>query len=388
MAMAAPSQSSRTAAYSDGNPLVIQTFDAERPTITVHNTLSNFASNRNGVGSLALAAGDMNRDGFADIVAAFRDSGNQLQVIHATDQLTATTDLVSGIQLRSAVRDATAGRNGAYAISATLGDYDGDSLKAVYAPAYGDDIKCKPVEEPNLAAVIYPPPYWQRLQGNRQRNASLGQSTTSGASSETNLTTATSHSATVSAGVEVGGELGPVELSASLKATGGYAYKATKSTGGGTETQTTLSQRFESNDGAFVVIQRAHHDCYTYQLRQAGVTLDAAARFCEDRGHDTVGPNLANWDTDYGPARNANALQWSPIGRDWSGLALFRSTAQSSTAGSASADRAVDGDTGDLSAAHSTYATTHARLSRWQREQHAGRGQPMVAGRPWAMSRI
>jgi hypothetical protein len=347
--------------YGDNNPLVIETFDAERPTIAPHNMLMTYDGFRNGVGSLALTVGDMDRDGLAEIVAAFRDSGQQLQVIQVADQVDAKG--MNGLQLHSATRDNTGGRNGAYGISLAIGDWDGDSLKAVYAPAYGGTLRCQSVEEPNLAAVVFPPPYWQRLQGERIRQASLGQSTSSGTGAETNIETSSSHSVTVFAGLEVGGELGPVELEASLKATGGYEYKATHSNGGGIEGETKISQRFDRDNGAFAVIQRTHHDCYTYQLQQGAQTLDGAARFCEERGHDTASVNLENWDTDYGPAKNADTQQWAPVGRDWASLSLFRSATQSSTAGAASASRAVDGDTGDLSAAHSTYQQTGARLT-------------------------
>jgi hypothetical protein len=378
--------------YGDNNPLVIQTFDAERPTITAHNRIATFDNNRNGVGSLALAVGDMNRDGLADISAAFRDNGNQLQVLRAIDQGNVVGD--NGIQVSSFTRDATGGRNGAYAITAALGDWDGDSLTAVYAPAYGGSVRCASVEEPNLAAVVFPPPFWERLQGSRERVASLGKSVASGGGVETNIETSASHSVSVSLGAEVGGEVAGIGLEASLKATGGYEYRSTQSSGGGTESTVRLSQNFENREGPFVVVQRTHHDCYTYQLKQGAAQLNAEARFCEDRGHDTVGPNLANWDSDYGPVKNPGSQQWSPIGRDWAGLSLFRNATQSSTAGAASASRAVDGNTGDLSAAHSAYVQTGARLSQntvsstnvephpwWQVD--IGLTQPLTALRIW-----
>jgi hypothetical protein len=378
--------------YADNNPLVVETFDAERPTITVHNRIDTFDNNRNSVGSLALAVGDMNRDGLADITTAFRDSGNQLQVVRAIDQ--ANTIGNQGIQVSSFTRDATGGRNGAYAISAAVGDWDGDSLTAVYAPAYGGSLRCASVEEPNLAAVVYPPPYWERLQGDRERLASLGKSVTSGGGVETNIETSASHSLSVSLGAEVGGEIAGIGLEESLKATGGYEYRSTQSNGGGTESTVRVAQQFENREGPVVVVQRTHHDCYTYQLKQGAAQLDGDARFCEDRGHDTVGPNLENWDSDYGPVKNPGSHQWSPIGRDWSGLALFRNATQSSTAGSASASRAVDGNTGDLSAAHSMYVQTGARLGQntvsstniephpwWQVD--LGLTQPLTALRIW-----
>lgn len=378
--------------YGDNNPLVIQSFDAERPTITVHNRLATFDSNRSGVGSLALAVGDMSRDGFADIATAFRDNGNQLQVVRAQDQANAVGE--NGIQISSFSRDGTGGRNGAYAINVAMGDWDGDSLTAVYAPAYGGGVRCASVEEPNLAAVVFPPPFWERLQGERDRVASLGKSATSGGGVETNIETSASHSVSVSLGAEVGGEVAGIGAEASLKATGGYEYRSTQSNGGGSESTVRVAQNFENREGPFVVVQRAHHDCYTYQLKQGASQLDADARFCEDRGHDTVGPNLANWDSDYGPVKNPGTQQWSPIGRDWAGLALFRKASQSSTAGDASAGRAVDGNTGDLSAAHSAFAQTGARLNQnsvsstniepqpwWQVD--LGLTQPLTALRIW-----
>jgi hypothetical protein len=361
--------------YGDNNPLVIQSFDAERPTITLHNSIATFDNFRNGVGSLALAVGDTNRDGLADVTTAFRDAGQQLQVLRILDQANAIGS--NGLLVGSFTRDGAGGRNGAYAITISMGDWDGDSLQAVYAPAYGGNVRCASVEEPNLAAVVFPPPYWERLQGERERLASIGKSTTTGGGAETNIETASSHSVSVSLGAEVGGEVAGIGLEASLKATGGYEYRSTQSSGGGTESMVRVVQNFENREGPLVVVQRAHHDCYTYQLRQGAAQLDADARFCEDRGHDTIGPNLANWDTDYGPVKNPGTQQWAPIGRDWAGLALFRNATQSSTLGDASASRAVDGNTGDLSAAHSMYVQTGARLSQ------GSVSSTQVEPRPW-----
>jgi hypothetical protein len=352
--------------YGNNNPLVIRTFDAERQQLSVHNRLDTFDNFRSQAYNLSVAAGDMDRDGIAEIVAAFGDSGNQLQTIQVSDQLATTGDdpLHPGLQLRSAVRRDLGAGNFAFGLSATLGDWDGDSLRAVFAPAYGEGINCYHLSEPNLAAVVFSPPYWERLQGERVRAASIGTSTGNGTAAESSLETSTSHSVSAYFGAEVGGELGPVEAEASIKATAGYEYQKRLSSSGGVETEQTTAQAFETREGPFVVLQRANYNCYTYQLRQGQQTLTGAANICEDQDHTIVSSNLSNWDADYGPLAQPGTQQWTPIGRDWASLSLFRRAEQSSTEGAASAERSVDGDSGDRSAAHSAYQQTNAMLSQ------------------------
>jgi hypothetical protein len=336
-------------AYRGFNPerLEVWTLNAELNTITAQNSWANSSDARTSIEDLAVAASDLDRDGGSDIVAAFRDADSQLQVLHLTDVVTPSQSL----SLRSFVRDGTGGRNGATAIGVSLADWDGDSLKAEYAPAY-NQIDCKvTVDEPNLDSLIYAPPYWQRLQVDRWRQASLGKSRHASDSQERYVTTSHGHSVSAyfGAGFEAKMPLtGSPSVSSELRFTAGAEYLQSQTTGGGSESSITFTQGYSSGGtGSLVVTQEVTSDCYTYKLRQGAELLDGEARFCETKSSQERPLAPDNWDEDYGPARNPGH-QWVPLGRDWANLALFREAyaVQSSVSGELGPARAADGDTG------------------------------------------
>jgi hypothetical protein len=66
--------------------LMVRTLNAEFSEVFVHNKWFSSEEYRTAVQSLVVAAGDLDRDGMADIVAVFRDDAGWLQVVHLTDQ--------------------------------------------------------------------------------------------------------------------------------------------------------------------------------------------------------------------------------------------------------------------------------------------------------------
>jgi hypothetical protein len=327
--------------YQSYNPtgLKLQTLDAEQSTIFVHNTIKDSNGFRDLVNELSLDVGDLNKDGAQDIVTAFRDSGSQLQVARYTDQITPT----AGIQFVSSWRDGTQGRTNASNITVSLGDWDNDSLKAHYAPATGGSILCKQVQEPQISSAIFSPPFWQNIQSGQDKYGTVGKARSTSVTTETAVTTESSHSVSAYFGVGIDGEV----ASASAKVTAAYEFTSGKTRTGGTTTGTTVQEGWTDNGAGFLVFDNTAYNCYSYQLQIAGVDQDGAARFCENVGATQQATELDAWDAQNGTSP-AQQYQWAPIARDWTDLALFRlpgDAVQSSTALGAAADRAVDGNT-------------------------------------------
>jgi hypothetical protein len=327
--------------YQSYNPagIKLQTLDAEQSTIFVHNTIKDGSGFRDLVNELALDVGDMNKDGAQDIVTAFRDSGAQLQVVRFTDQVTPT----AGIQLVSSWRDGTQGRTNASNITVKLGDWDNDSLKAHYAPATGGSILCKQVQEPQISSAIFAPPFWQNIQSGQDKYGTVGKARSTSVTTETAVTTESSHSFSAYFGVGVDGEV----ASASAKVTAGYEFSSGKTKTGGTTTGTTVQEGWTDNGAGFLVFDNTAYNCYSYQLQISGVDQNGAAHFCENVGATQQATELDAWDAQNGTSA-AQQYQWAPIARDWTNLTLFHlpgDVVQSSTVFGGTADRAVDGNT-------------------------------------------
>jgi hypothetical protein len=321
--------------------LTIQTLDAETATVFEHNSWQDENDGRSSARWLALDAADLNRNGQADIVAAFRDATDQLQVVRITDAITATV----GMTLAGAWRDGAEGRLNATGISVRLADWDNDSIKASYAPALGGVLKCKQVVEPQLASAVFIPPYWQNIQDGQYMYGTIGRSSSRETTQETAFKTSHSHSTSGYFGVGVGveGALGTFE--ASVKLTAGYEYAAEETQSGSTNEGQTVSVGWLNFDN-YIVADDTVYNCYQYQLTQNGQPLEGAARFCENQGVSNVSMSLDAWDL-----RPNVELQWVPVTRDWANLALFHGdgAAQSSIAHGGphlAADGNTDGDMG------------------------------------------
>ncbi|HHW87078.1 MAG TPA: cadherin-like domain-containing protein, partial [Chloroflexi bacterium] len=338
--------------------LTLHTLDAEASVVLEHNYIQSSDNFRTMARSLALDAADLDGDGRADIVAAFRDAGSWLQVIRATDVITAGF----GLQVASAWRDGAEGRTNVTNISVALGDWDNDSLKAAYAPAAGGSLKCKEVVEPQLASAVFLPPYWQNIQGAQYMFGSIGRSRSQETTNESSLTTSHSHSASGYFGVGVGVEGQVYSFEASLKLTAGYEYAAEETRTDSTNTGQSLSVGW-SNFQDFIVADTTRYHCFQYQLVKNGATLDGAARFCQNQGLENESMSLAAWDTKPGIE-----LQWTPIVRDWANLALFRgeSALQSSVVATATAALALDNNMEGAADAHSIALTQREQSPWWQ----------------------
>lgn len=364
------------------NALTLDAHDASATlpgddTFLIHGSLFSAANSRSGgsMSPVSLAVADMDNDGKRDIVAAFKDGGNALQVVRLEDQSAPFTTL----QLASVWRDIGTPSPGF--VTVALGDWTNDSIRAQYEPINGSAMSCQTVVEPQITAAIFVPPFWKNINP-QNSSGSIGESSLVGKSAESSLTSTTSNSVTG----YVGGGVDAEAFSVSVKASGGYEWSASSTSTSGSGDSTTTSSAWTNSDD-FAIVQNHTYNCYTYQVRQAGTALDSWARFCDHRGVAEESPVLNTWDVQYSPINNANTSQWAPIVRDWSNLALFRGpfTAQSSTCWSGDPARAVDTNTNGIYGGNSIANTCYETTPWWQVD--LGQSQPVGKVRVWNRSK-
>ncbi|MDY7232673.1 hypothetical protein [Hyalangium rubrum] len=333
------------------------TLDAEYNTLLIHNHLFDTADYRTGTEfrNLSLAVGDLDKDGYQDLVASFKDNQNYLQTVRLADM----DSPGSGLRLRSTRRDGS--RKWPSDIKVVLGDWTNDSIRGYYEPVTGTPLKCQVVVDPQISSAIFVPPFWKNIN-TQGLSGSIGKSSTVTASEQTTVTASSSHS--ISSYVGVGAGIEGVALEASVRVTAGREWGRSQSSGHGGSDFTTISEGW-SHSADFAVIEEHYSKCYTYQLRQGTQPIDGWSRVCEPLEVDQDATQLNIWDVQFSPLNNTNTHQWVPIARDWSNLALLRFpyAAQSSTCGKGP-DKAVDGRI-QLDNNASSYATTCTSSAPW-----------------------
>ncbi|MCL4861974.1 MAG: tandem-95 repeat protein [Caldilineaceae bacterium] len=352
--------------------LTIHTLDAEAATVYEHNVWQDGSGGRSSAQWLAIDAADLNGNGQADIVAAFRDAGSKMQVVRITDAITAT----AGMALAGEWIDSNDGRANATGISVRIADWDNDSIKAAYAPALGGTLKCKQVVEPQLASAVFIPPYWRNIQDGQYMYGTIGRSSSRETTQETALTTSHSHSASGYFGVGAGVDAVIGSFEASVKLTAGYEYAAEETQSGSTNEGQTVSVGWLNFDN-YIVADDAVYNCYQYQLTQNDQPLEGAARFCENQGVSNVSMSMDTWDL-----RHNIDLHWAPITRDWASLTLFRGEkAVQSSVAEGGAHLAADGDTNGDMAGGSVTVTNQEQTPWWQID--LGQSQLIEKVRVW-----
>lgn len=370
----------------------IHTLDADSSATTIpyHNRFHDDQNERSRFSNLRIVAEDLNKDGYADMIAGFEDRSGQMQIVRLTDSvLPKKIDPSGGITLESTWRSGTDGLIDLRSqIALTIGDWNNDSIFAHYEAVDGGSILCKKVTEAQITTAVYMPPNWENIAnkyppGTPVYEGAVGRSTQTDVITETAYTINNSHSAYA----YVGGGVDVEVASASLKVKAGYELSASRTRGKSISVGETTSEGWSNTSGDYAIIQNTEYNCYSYQLKETDVIIDAMVRFCEyQKSKGELAPVLDTWDTQLSPQNNQNLHQWAPVVRDWSNLAVLRGAhaTQSSTDFGGEASRAVDNNTSGLYSDDSITHTADEHQPWWQVD--LGVTQPISKLRIWNRS--
>ncbi|MBE5316169.1 MAG: discoidin domain-containing protein [Xanthomonadales bacterium] len=288
----------------------------------------------NPTGRLRAAIGDADGDSIGDVYFAFQDAANfgtRLRRLAMTpppsaDALADTASFSLRASYDFPTSFAATGN-----IELRLADIDQDSTVATVSAT------CRRVREPLVRSVVKLPPYWERLQGGASEAlATIGRTTSAGATVEQRFGTFSSHDVSGYFGAQVGSETLGFKFSAKVKAGGNWQSSRTELRGSEQTTTLTESQSQSVGEG-LVVVEENLFDCYSYEVLRGGQALPASTlRACEivrtgDGGSNPrtmVALDLETWDTATAgaPGGGATPAQWKPLHPDWANLALFRPT--------------------------------------------------------------
>lgn len=281
---------------------------------------------------LDVSVGDVDGDGFGDAFVVVRDNNRTKLRRFAIARpsppeappVASTFALRGSFDFDTALADTTD-------IFVRVPDWDRDGVVANIGAT------CRRVREPLVRTVVNLPPFWSRLQGSLgDFNAAIGRQAASGASTETRYGTFTSHDVSGYVGVQIGGEVLGIGAQATVKATAGYNYQASRAEIRGSEVTTQVTEtQSQTEGGGLVVIEENTYDCFDYTVQQNGVVSEASdLRLCEvirtnangDPLRTMIASDLETWDTftAAGTGGGPRPAQWTPLHPDWANLALFR----------------------------------------------------------------
>lgn len=298
---------------------------------------------------VAMAVSDMDRDGINEIFTLARRGGAHetgaglLHSLWGLDFNTATPVLTGTHRFEPSTTQRPNSSIGV--MRALAADVDGDSVQATI----GAD--CRQVNEIQARKLIWVPPHFSRLQDDADREASIGETSTTGSSVENRFGSFTSHDVSAYIGLQLGSDA--VGVQGSIKATAGYNKQAASGGVFGSENSQSLSQGMTQTAGdAMVVGEGNQFNCYAYDVSQASIGLDenSSVRICEILPEQTYisSTSISNWDVDLPMSWAAGSgghapPQWVPLTRDWANLALFRPVTSNASFSDGSAAGATDG---------------------------------------------
>jgi hypothetical protein len=257
-----------TAFANSPRNLSFVTLDADSGTPTLRGSWENGSDDRNGIKWTSVDAGDIDKDAKAEVVVSFQDQQGQLQVISFDDNpaCPCADDGASGLTQRAKWEDHGDGRGAAGMTWIALGDIDGDSVYADYTGV------CAQTTEVRMTALVGRPPFWQAWNptGNE-----VGYGKSAGSESESDQEVTTSYGSSVT--VDLSYLTSDVELGPSI--TKDWERSITSSTATGTQIET--RDGWSMDDDGFVPLSGVTYYSYQYKRRdnsalaRVGVPVDA-----------------------------------------------------------------------------------------------------------------
>jgi len=156
----------------------IITYDAESGTPTPRGFYANSGGNRQNLDYLAVAAGDLDGDGKANVVVSLIDNVDRTEVISLDDNPKCPCKESDNNGLTW--RDMYADYSKSVQVAVALGDVDGNNLYADYTG------QCQAFDEAHLISMVGRPPYWEEY--NPGTDVGYGTSIAGGSSEEDSVT--------------------------------------------------------------------------------------------------------------------------------------------------------------------------------------------------------
>jgi hypothetical protein len=335
--------------YPADDGIHVQVFTAERlddPNLPPYfETVYDWSAPGVPITQLSMAVGDLDNQGSDEIVAAYENSSDQLEVFFLDQD-----NLTNGTHTHSNALDPN-GLNTPTAIA--LGDADNDSIRAVYSQ------DCRQVREDNINSVVYHPPLWQNIQPPDQAHGRgyIGETQAGGTAATMQLGSKRSTTTSGYVGIGIEAKYGVGSFQANTRVTMSEEYS--QGSAQGTEESSSVSHSIKhAAFSSFAVVDEQTYHCYGYEVLQNSVVVTdtTTLRSCEldvnvsvERSATLDARNIL---AVIGSPSVNQALEWVPTTRDWASIALFRESfsAQSSTSGAGAAGKAVDGTLDGLAA--------------------------------------
>ncbi|HST29156.1 MAG TPA: PKD domain-containing protein [Rudaea sp.] len=287
-----------------------------------------------------IAIGDMNRDGFAEIMTLAQsvtddviDNDHINSIRRATIwrslwRIDPTTYAISGKHAQQVVASGTIlpPANPYTAAAALASDFDGDS---VYATLGSD---CRAVSEPQLRNLVWMPPFFEAMQSGSLDSgfiaASFGINEKSGSGTENRSGSFTGNS--ISGYVGTAGEYSTGDkpfdfrVAGSLKFTAGHDWQSEHGAIHGSDTEYDYSEGQSASVGeGLVVAEGDDANCYSYNVVQStGAVPNSSLRMCQITYQERTAMTAETWNNQSNYA--SVAATWVPLQRDWASIAMFR----------------------------------------------------------------
>jgi PKD repeat protein len=282
-----------------------------------------------------IAVGDMNRDGFAEIMTTAQSIvSDTLSTSPFSPAYRATLwrslwrvdpNLYTFAGTHAQQVTATGiTASPPYSNAATVaGDFDGDSVFATL----GSD--CRAVSEPQLRDLVWQPPFFAALQSgalnNGNMSASFGINEKSGSGTENRSGSFTGNSVSAYLGISAGTtDKQPVHFRATLKVTAGHDWQSEHGAIHGDDTEYDYSEGQAATAGEGLIVAEADSaNCYSYDVVQStGVVPNSSMRMCQITYQERTAETAASWNAQVDYAQTTP--NWVPVQRDWASLAMFR----------------------------------------------------------------
>lgn len=314
--------------------------------------------NFNGSSQPHIAIGDMDRDGFAEIMTTAQSivsdtlSSNPFNPTYSATiwrslwRVDPTSYAFAGTHAQQVTATGILSTL-PYSNAVTVaGDFDGDSVFATL----GSD--CRAVSEPQLRDLVWMPPFFQAMQSGSLDSgfiaASFGINEKSGTGTENRSGSFTGNSVSGYVGVEAEYSAcdtpGCFTIGGSLKFTAGHDWQSEHGAIHGSDVEYDYSEGQSASVGEGLVVAEADDaNCYSYDTVQSGGPVpDSSLRMCQITYQERTALTAETWNNQSSYA--GVSPNWVPLQRDWASLAMFRAPASTIPfmAGK-EADKATDG---------------------------------------------